>query len=106
MKDLKTRVLTNNFVNRVFTEMEIDADEYSDLRDSLHELSGEWEMASKIDKELALYLYCAPLMIRNVFLRLSSLDPVPEIASQLEDIWVELDQLVTDCFSPRSEFSL
>ena len=51
------------------------------------------------DKELAGYLYAILLAVRNEFLRLQEVAHDSTCCQQLEDIWVELDGLISDCFT-------
>lgn len=95
---LKEKIKNNKFIDEVLTKMRIDEQQYQELCNLLKELATEWQNNQVIDKELALYLYCAPQMIRNVFLSFKEKNiPLPEIAKRLEDIWVELDALVIEC---------
>ena len=98
--DLKQLIVKNTFIDQVRNNMHIDESEYEKLCTALQNLALEWREDKLIDKELVLLLYSMPLMIRNIFLSFSDLGPpLPETANRLEDIWVELDDLVTQCFS-------
>ncbi|HOJ78582.1 MAG TPA: hypothetical protein PLZ08_10880 [Bacillota bacterium] len=95
---LKEKIKNNKFIDEVLSKMRIDEQQYQELCNLLKELATEWQNNQVIDKELALYLYCTPQMIRNVFLSFKDKNgPLPEIAKRLEDIWVELDALVIEC---------
>ncbi len=100
MTDLKLRIMNNGFVSAVRNEMRIDEGAYLELCGLLRELAGEWACRSLVDKELALVLYSIPQIVRNAFLSFSGPpDALPAVARALEDMWVELDGLVLDCFS-------
>jgi hypothetical protein len=98
-QDLKTRILENTFVDQVRAHMTVDEAEYDRLRVALTELATSLKGCAMIDRELMLSLYSMPTMVRNAFEGFSGHDPVPEIAHRLEDIWIELDELVTDCLA-------
>ncbi|MCP4897532.1 MAG: hypothetical protein GY906_11220 [bacterium] len=102
MTDLKSQILSNSFVDGVRIRMEVDRSEYDSLCQSLAELSVEWQGSSAIDRELALFLYSAPQIIRNAHLSFTRHDPMPAVAVELEDIWIELDRLAIACLSGAS----
>jgi hypothetical protein len=93
--ELKERLLSNSFVDKVRTHLNFDDEEYQQLRIALIELAKSLQGSSVIDRELMLYLYSAPMIVRN------SYESYPEksdkIAQQLEDAWIELDRLVLEC---------
>ncbi|MCM1232779.1 MAG: hypothetical protein NC489_21845 [Ruminococcus flavefaciens] len=95
---MKEKIISNKFVDKLCQFMEIDEEEYLLLRDALICLAEEWKDAAYIDKELAGYLYAIPLMVRNQFINLEKNCPDADECNRLEDIWVELDALVSDCF--------
>lgn len=97
---LKEKIMTNTFIEKVRNQMQIDEQQYKELCESLEKLAAEWKNKKDIDKELALFLYSAPQIIRNIFLSFKEHSkPVPDIAKKLEDIWVELDALVIECLA-------
>ena len=96
---LKKRILENTFVDQVRLHLKVDESEYAQLRAALTELASSLKGSRVIDRELMMYLYAAPTMIRNAFESFSGIEPLPEIAYRLEDLWVELDELVTDCLA-------
>lgn len=97
---IKKRVLANTFVDRVLSEMYFDDVAYKDLTEALTELAATLRGATALEREIALVLYSIPLMTRNAFLSLSEhTGKTPPIAAQLEDAWVELDALVTNCLT-------
>ena len=50
-------------------------------------------------RDLALTLYSIPMMVRNTFISIDDQSPKPELAARLEDHWVDLDALVTECLT-------
>lgn len=99
---IKKKILDNRYVDQLRIQMRIDDGAYDQLCASLQELASELKGVRAIDKELALALYSIPLMVRNTFLSFDNQAPKPEIAARLEDHWVDLDALVTDCLSEQS----
>ena len=96
---LKQRLLRNMFVDKVRNQMEIDEAEYQELIEILSNLSGELKFRKVIDKELALLLYSMPQIIRNVFLTYEEHHgKATEFGNKLEDIWIDLDAMVLECF--------
>ncbi len=96
---LKDIILKNTFIDQIRINMHVDESEYAKLCAALRELAISWRGRPLIEKELALELYSMPLMVRNTYLSFNKDDTKKlEIVNRLEDIWVELDELVTDCF--------
>lgn len=95
---MKEEIKSNRFINKLLLNMEIDEVEYSMLCDSLTRLACEWRGKKLIDKEIVSYLYAIPLMVRNQFLSLKEKGINDDMCDRLEDIWVELDDLVSQCF--------
>jgi len=97
---LKRKILSNPFVDKVRVEMSFDEEAYCRLRADLEALAFELRGSRTLDRELALALYSIPSMIRNAFLSFAghpaALAPV---VSHLEDAWMELDSLVTECLA-------
>ncbi|MDE6567770.1 MAG: hypothetical protein K2K70_08580 [Lachnospiraceae bacterium] len=96
---MKEKIINNKFVDKLLQFMEIDEEEYLLLCDALICLAEEWKDVEYIDKELVSYLYAIPLMVRNEFISLEKVCPDAVECDRLEDIWVELDALVSNCFS-------
>lgn len=96
---MKEEIINNHFVDKLRESMEIDEEEYLRLRNALICLAEEWKNAEYIDKEVVSYLYAIPLMVRNEFLSLKEVSKNNILCDRLEDIWVELDDLVANCFS-------
>ena len=97
---IKAAILRNSFVDSVRIDMRIDDDAYEELCALLRDLAKELKGVRLIDKELALALYSIPLMVRNAFVSFDSHpDPKPSVCLRLEDQWVDLDALVTDCLA-------
>lgn len=95
MKDsLHKKFYKNAFVHKVRTECKFDDKEYASLCDILRNIAIAHRKRSTIDRSLAIGLYEAPQIVRNMFLRLNE----SALASKLEDAWVELDRLVRNCF--------
>lgn len=95
---MKEKIINNNFINILRSNIEIDEDEYLSLCNELIYLEKKWKNVKCIDKELAFYLYLIPNIVRNIFL--NSKDTLKDDAflERLEDILIELDQLITNCF--------
>ncbi|MGB1015331.1 MAG: hypothetical protein ACPG4T_14445 [Nannocystaceae bacterium] len=100
INNLKHKILTNPFVDKVRGELSFDEVAYRDLKSDLEALAVELKGSQTLDRDLALMLYSAPLMLRNIFLSLAD-GPTPpsRIVSLLEDTWMELDALVTECLA-------
>lgn len=96
---MKEKIINNKFVDKLRQSMEIDEEEYLSLCDELICLAEEWKDVEYIDKELVSYLYAIPLIVRNEFINLEKVCPDAVECNRLEDIWVELDALVSNCFS-------
>lgn len=94
---LKQIIINNSFVDRVRMEMVFDTEAYNELRKALTDLAVLLKGSHVVDRELMLFLYTMPTMIRNAFESLPERDT--EFAGQLEDAWVELDELVTNCLA-------
>ena len=96
---MKEEIINNHFVEKLRVSMEIDEEEYLRLCNALKCLAEEWKNTEYIDKEVVSYLYAIPLMVRNEFLSLKEVSKNNIFCDRLEDIWVELDDLVANCFS-------
>ncbi|WJM81156.1 hypothetical protein [Pectobacterium brasiliense] len=99
LEEIKEKIIKNSFVDEIRTNMAFNEDAYVGLISSLGKLSNELKNNDFIDKELALYLYTIPQMIRNAYVSFDGKENKPEIAFRLEDAWIELDALVIDCLS-------
>ncbi|MBT0647362.1 hypothetical protein KJJ93_30685, partial [Escherichia coli] len=64
LNDVKKKIIDNDFVNNVRINMVFNDEQYNDLVSSLDELANLLKNNNSIDKELALYLYTIPQMIR------------------------------------------
>ncbi|KOP78715.1 hypothetical protein AMS59_10200 [Lysinibacillus sp. FJAT-14745] len=99
----KKRLLSNTFVDKVRNQMEIDEEEYRELIEILTNLSDELKSQKVIDKELAMTLYSMPQIIRNVFQTYEEHNgKATEFGNKLEDIWIDLDAMVLECFIDTS----
>lgn len=96
---MKEKIINNHFVDKLRESMEIDEEEYLQLCNALSCLAEEWKNVEFIDKELVSYLYAIPLIVRNEFISIERVSPEALECDRLEDIWVELDALVSNCFS-------
>ncbi|MCW1826115.1 hypothetical protein OLZ31_04520 [Enterobacter asburiae] len=97
--DVKKKIIYNGFVNNVRINMAFNDEQYNDLVSSLEELASLLKNNDSIDKELALYLYTIPQMIRNAYASFEKVENKPNLVFKLEDAWVELDSLVINCLS-------
>lgn len=97
--DVKKKIIDNGFVNNVRINMAFNDEQYNDLVSSLEELANLLKNNDSIDKELALYLYTIPQMIRNAYASFEKVENKPDLVFKLEDAWVELDLLVINCLS-------
>lgn len=79
--------------------MAFNDEQYNDLVSSLEGLANLLKNNDSIDKELALYLYTIPQMIRNAYASFEKVENKPDLVFKLEDAWVELDSLVINCLS-------
>lgn len=79
--------------------MAFNDEQYNDLVSSLDGLANLLKNNDSIDKELALYLYTIPQMIRNAYASFEKVENKPDLVFKLEDAWVELDSLVINCLS-------
>lgn len=96
---IKDRIISNVFIDEVIIKMNFNDDEYNKLVSDLNMLSNYLKNKNIIDKELALYLYTIPQMIRNIHSHFDQLEEKPELVFKLEDAWIELDGLVINCLS-------
>ncbi len=95
--DLKTRILTNRFVDRLRTELQIDDREFEDLCEALKELAAKWRGVSLIDKELMQDLYALASITNNVA---AVFDPDrPEVAHLIREMATQIDALVLECLA-------
>ncbi|EPU3868061.1 hypothetical protein ACVWVN_004194 [Cronobacter turicensis] len=78
----------------VFNEIE-----YNNLVSALNVLSILMKKEKTIDKELALYLYSIPQMIRYAYDSFNGEIDKNELALKLEEAWIELDALVIEVLS-------
>ncbi|EOC0042191.1 hypothetical protein ACTV1V_000574 [Cronobacter turicensis] len=78
----------------VFNEIE-----YNNLVSALNALSILMKKEKTIDKELALYLYSIPQMIRYAYDSFNGEIDKNELALKLEEAWIELDALVIEVLS-------
>ncbi|EPS2710266.1 hypothetical protein ACTEV4_004233 [Cronobacter turicensis] len=78
----------------VFNEIE-----YNNLVPALNALSILMKKEKTIDKELALYLYSIPKMIRYAYDSFNGEIDKNELALKLEEAWIELDALVIEVLS-------
>jgi hypothetical protein len=99
LNEVKEKIIDNNFVNEIRISMNFNVDEYNKLISNLKILSCLLKNERFIDKELALYLYEMPQMIRNAYASFDKCENKPEIALSLEEAWIELDSLVINCLS-------
>lgn len=97
--DVKKKIIDNGFVNNVRINLAFNDEQYSDLVSSLEGLANLLKNNDSIDKELALYLYAIPQMIRNAYASFEKVENKPDLVFKLEDAWVELDSLVINCLS-------
>ena len=99
LSDVKKKIIDNDFVNNVRINMVFNDEQYNDLVFCLDELANLLKNNESIDKELALYLYIIPQMIRNALASFERVENKPDLVFKLEDAWVELDSLVINCLS-------
>ncbi|EMJ5884459.1 hypothetical protein RVX78_004511 [Enterobacter cloacae] len=99
LSDVKKKIIDNDFVNNVRINMVFNDEQYNDFVFSLGELANLLKNNESIDKELALYLYAIPQMIRNAYASFDKVENKPDLAFKLEDAWIELDSLVIKCLS-------
>ncbi|MEG5856648.1 hypothetical protein [Enterobacter mori] len=97
--DVKKKIIDNGFVNNVRINLAFNDEQYNDLVSSLEGLANLLKNNDSIDKELALYLYTIPQMIRNAYASFEKVENKPDLVFKLEDAWVELDSLVINCLS-------
>ncbi|EQC2552505.1 hypothetical protein ACY3NT_004419 [Enterobacter sichuanensis] len=97
--DVKKKIIDNGFVNNVRINMVFNDEQYNDLVSSLEVVANLLKNNESIDKELALYLYTIPQMIRNAYASFEKMENKPDLVFKLEDAWVELDSLVINCLS-------
>ena len=95
---MKEEIINNHFVDKIRQNMKIDEEEYLRLCNALICLAEEWKTVKYIDKELVSYLYAISLIVRNEFLSLKENSKNDTFCDRLEDIWIELDELVANCF--------
>lgn len=99
LDNIQQTIINNHFVNEVRVNMNFNNDEYNELVSSLEDLANHMKNKKIIDKELTLYLYTIPQMIRNAYANFDKWENKPELALRLKDAWIELDSLVINCLS-------
>ncbi len=87
------------FIGDVKLKMVFNEVEYNNLVWALIELSILMKKEKTIDKELALYLYSIPQMIRYAYDSFDEISDKNDLAVKLEDAWIELDALVIEVLS-------
>ncbi|NHZ44281.1 hypothetical protein [Massilia aquatica] len=82
-------------MTRLFEDAELER-----LKRLLSELADMLRHETVIDKDLAAYLYDLPQIVRNMSLSYDG-PPTerPEQFDRLEDAWLELDALVSECLN-------
>lgn len=85
LNDVKKKIIDNDFDNNVRINMVFNDEQYNDLVSSLDELANLLKNNNSIDKELALYLYTIPQMIRNAYASFDKVENKPDLAFKLED---------------------
>ncbi|ELQ6018902.1 hypothetical protein SM104_004119 [Cronobacter sakazakii] len=96
---IKEQIVKNGFVDEVRIKMVFNEIEYNNLVSALNELSILMKKEKTIDKELALYLYSIPQMIRYAYDSFDEISDKNDLAVKLEDAWIELDALVIEVLS-------
>ncbi|ELY7545187.1 hypothetical protein SOK14_003265, partial [Cronobacter turicensis] len=87
------------FIDEVKMKMVFNEIEYNNLVSALNALSILMKKEKTIDKELALYLYSIPQMIRYAYDSFNGEIDKNELALKLEEAWIELDALVIEVLS-------
>lgn len=78
--DVKKKIIDNDFVNNVRINMVFNDEQYNNLVSSLEEVANLLKNNEFIDKELALYLYTIPQMIRNAYASFEQVENKPDLA--------------------------
>lgn len=96
---LKQAILQNRFVDRLRGELVVDLDEYRRLCDALRALAEGWRGAVLIDREVAQDLYVLAPITANMAATIR--ETRPSQAEEVEEMAIEIDALVLDCFDGR-----
>ncbi|EKY3200907.1 hypothetical protein RBA29_004059 [Cronobacter turicensis] len=99
MEKVIRKLFSNKFIDEVKMKMVFNGIEYNNLILALNELSILMKKEKTIDKELALYLYSIPQMIRYAYDSFNGEIDKNELALKLEEAWIELDALVIEVLS-------
>ncbi|ELY4609804.1 hypothetical protein SMZ84_004178 [Cronobacter turicensis] len=99
MEGVIRQLFSNKFIDEVKMKMVFNEIEYNNLVSALNELSILMEKEKTINKELALYLYSIPQMIRYAYDSFNGEIDKNELALKLEEAWIELDALVIEVLS-------
>lgn len=94
MEEVIRQLFSNKFIDEVKMKMVFNGIEYNNLISALNELSILMKKEKTIDKELALYLYSIPQMIRYAYDSFNGEIDKNGLALKLEEAWIELDALV------------
>ncbi|ELQ6023126.1 hypothetical protein R2217_003618 [Cronobacter turicensis] len=97
MEEVIRQLFSNKFIDEVKMKMVFNGIQYNNFISALNELS--ILMKKEIDKELALYLYSIPQMIRYAYDSFNGEIDKNELALKLEEAWIELDALVIEVLS-------
>ena len=96
---MKDRILSNQFIEKLLINTEVDEKEYVELCDILRKLAVEWKDEKYIEKEIVNLLYQIPVIVRNKYLFYSDKGYSNATIDRLEDMWIELDGLILECLS-------
>ncbi|EKM0529519.1 hypothetical protein R2215_003505 [Cronobacter turicensis] len=99
MEEVIRQFFSNKFIDEVKMKMVFNEIEYNNLVSALNALSILMKKEKTIDKELALYLYSIPQMIRYAYDSFNGEIDKNELALKLEEAWIELDALVIEVLS-------
>jgi len=99
LEEVIRQFFSNKFIDEVKMKMVFNEIEYNNLVSALNALSILMKKEKTIDKELALYLYSIPQMIRYAYDSFNGEIDKNELALKLEEAWIELDALVIEVLS-------
>lgn len=101
-KELKQKIMecVEQFALAVRMNLDYEDEQFNRLKVLLSDLAKEMRTATAIDKDLALNLYTLPQIVRNMSAYTGSTASRPDRFDRLEDAWMDLDALVTECLQP------
>ncbi len=101
LSDTERRIIKNDFIYKLRSDLIIDKKEYSELCALLRQLAQDWRGKEMVHKEVAEYLYGLAQIAQNLADRFRDTDP--DFYSEISDMSIELDALIIGVFHEPDE---